>query len=102
MTTDTNAADALKGYDRVEVPAPGGGRRSLTRKQFETLPLRERVSFLIEGRAQFFLEGRPVSASEAMRRKSTPDPVETTLTVMPVSFLNPSATSLLTVSSLAE
>ena len=67
MTVDTSIADARKGYDRVDVPAPGGGTRSLTRKQFETLPLRERVSFLIEGTAQFFLDGRPISPSEAMR-----------------------------------
>ena len=67
MTADTNIADARKGYDRVDVPAPGGRTRSLTRKQFETLPLRERVSYLIEGTAQFFLDGTPVSPSEAMR-----------------------------------
>jgi hypothetical protein len=67
MTVVTNLDDARKGYDRVEVPAPGGGTRTLTRRQFETLPLRERVSFLIEGTAQFFLDGRPISPSEAMR-----------------------------------
>jgi hypothetical protein len=67
MTVDTNGGDTRKGYDQVEVPAPGGGTRSLTRKQFETLPLRERVSYLIEGTAQFFLDGRPISPSEAMR-----------------------------------
>ena len=67
MTVDTSIGDARKGYDRVEVPAPEGGTRSLTRNQFETLPLRERVAFLIEGTAQFFLDGRPISPSEAMR-----------------------------------
>jgi len=56
-----------KGYDRVVVPAPEGGTRSLSRKQFEGLPLRERVGYLIEGTAQFFLDGTPISASEAMR-----------------------------------
>ncbi len=66
MTVDTNF-EVRTGYDRVEVPEAGGGKRSLTRKQFETLPLRERVSYLIEGTAQFFLDGRPISASEAMR-----------------------------------
>ena len=39
----------------------------LTRKQFEGLPLRERVSYLIEGTAQFFLDGQPIAATEAMR-----------------------------------
>ena len=31
MTVDTNMGDARKGYDQVEVPAPSGGTRSLTR-----------------------------------------------------------------------
>ena len=66
MTVDTNV-EVRKGYDRVVVPEPAGGTRSLTRQQFETLPLRERVSYLIEGSAQFFRDGRPISASEAMR-----------------------------------
>ena len=66
MTADTNV-EVRKGYDRVVVPEPGGGTRSLTRKQFETLPLRERVAYLIEGTAQFFLDGRPILPSEAMR-----------------------------------
>jgi hypothetical protein len=67
MTADTSIGDVRSGYDRVEVPASGGGTRSLTRKQFETLPLRDRVAYLIEGTAQFFLDGRPISPSEAMR-----------------------------------
>ncbi|HKC59779.1 MAG TPA: hypothetical protein VKB92_06820 [Myxococcales bacterium] len=68
MTVDTSvAAEVRKGYDQVVVPASGGGTRSLSRKQFEALPLRERVSFLIEGTAQFFLDGRPIAATEAMR-----------------------------------
>jgi hypothetical protein len=68
MTVETNVGGQLRtGYDRVEVPAPAGGTRTLTRKQFENLPLRERVSYLIEGSARFFLEGRRISASEAMR-----------------------------------
>jgi hypothetical protein len=67
MTAEPNGAPTRKGYDKVVVPAPGGGTRSLTRKQFEALPLRERVSFLIEGSAQFFLDGSPIPASDAMR-----------------------------------
>lgn len=64
----SRTADAPAGYDHVLVPAAGGGTRSLTRKQFEGLPLRERVSYLIEGTAQFFLNGLPIAARNAMRR----------------------------------
>jgi hypothetical protein len=68
MTVETShEGQDGKGYDRVVVPAPEGGTRSLSRKQFENLPLRERVSYLIEGTAQFFLDGRPILPSEAMR-----------------------------------
>jgi hypothetical protein len=59
--------EVRKGYDRVVVPAADGGTRSLSRKQFEALPLRERVSYLIEGTAQFFLNGTPITPADAMR-----------------------------------
>jgi hypothetical protein len=55
------------GYDHVSVPAPNGGTQLLSRKQFESLPLRERVSYLLNGSAQFFRGEQPVSAHEAMR-----------------------------------
>ena len=67
MTSTNAGAQGRKGYDRVVVPAPEGGTRSLSRKQFEGLPLRERVSYLIDGSAQFFLDGLPIPASDAMR-----------------------------------
>jgi hypothetical protein len=68
MGVSANAGNTgRKGYDRVVIPAPEGGTRSLSRKQFEGLPLRERVGYLIDGTAQFFLDGSPISPSEAMR-----------------------------------
>ncbi len=66
MNATGNGAPAA-GYDRVVVPGPKGTSRDLTRTQFEALPLRERVSFLIEGKAQFFLKGAPITAAEAMK-----------------------------------
>jgi hypothetical protein len=54
------------GYDRVVVPGPNGPRE-LSRRQFEALPLRERVGFLIAGNAQFYRMGAPVTASNAMK-----------------------------------
>jgi hypothetical protein len=67
MTATATVRAERKGYDRVVVPSSTGGTQSLTRKQFEALPLRERVSHLIEGTAQFFLDGAPIAASDAMR-----------------------------------
>jgi hypothetical protein len=49
------------------VPSDNGQVRSLTRAQFESLPLGERVSLLMAGKMKFFREGQPVSAREALR-----------------------------------
>jgi putative intracellular protease/amidase len=67
--TGANADNILSpatGYDRVVVPGPNGPRE-LTRRQFEELPLRERVGFLIAGTAEFYRKGAPVTASNAMK-----------------------------------
>jgi hypothetical protein len=56
-------------YDRVELPKPDGSVRKLSRKEFESLPLRERVSCLIEGTARFFLGDLSVPARNAMGGK---------------------------------
>jgi hypothetical protein len=53
-------------YDRVELPRADGTTRALSRKQFEDLPLRERVACLIEGSARFFLGTVSVPPREAM------------------------------------
>ena len=60
-------SQAGTGYDQVVVPAVEGGTQALSRKQFESLPLRQRVSYLIEGTAQFFMNGLPISPRDAMR-----------------------------------
>ena len=55
------------GYDRVVVPGPNGTSRDLSRHEFEALPLRERVGFLIEGKAEFFRDGARITPAEAMK-----------------------------------
>jgi hypothetical protein len=58
---------ASSGYDRIGVPSDNGDMRYLTRQQFEALALQERVSLLMKGKMQFFRDGRPISAREALR-----------------------------------
>jgi len=65
-TTATRPASSALRYDRVELPKPDGTFRTLSRKDFENLPLRERVASLIEGSARFFLGNIPIPAREAM------------------------------------
>jgi len=55
------------GYDRVVVRDGGGKRRQLSRSEFEKLPLRERVTYLIGGTAEFFAGTEHIPASEAMK-----------------------------------
>jgi hypothetical protein len=54
-------------YDRVVVIDASGQVRQLTRSEFERLPLRERVTYLIGGTAQFFAGLVQVSAADAMK-----------------------------------
>jgi hypothetical protein len=65
-TTQTIRTSSAVRYDRVELPRQDGTVRALSRKEFENLPLRERVACLIEGSARFFLGSAPVSARDAM------------------------------------
>jgi len=65
-TQTTRPTSSALRYDRVEVPKPDGTFRTLSRKDFENLPLRERVACLIEGSARFFLGNFPIPAREAM------------------------------------
>jgi hypothetical protein len=58
---------AAAGYDRVVVPGPNGSSRDLSRREFEALPLRERVGLLIDGKAEFFRNGARITAAEAMK-----------------------------------
>ena len=55
------------GYDQIGIPGEGGEVRFLTRLQFESLPLAERVSLLMGGKLQFFRDGQPITAREALR-----------------------------------
>jgi hypothetical protein len=56
-----------RGYDHVLVRDASGRTRQLSRNEFEGLPLRERVTYLIGGTAEFFSGGVPVAASDAMK-----------------------------------
>jgi len=70
-TADSSAAPAAPqeetGYDRIRIPLPQGGHREITRRQFEELPLSERVGLLVSGKMQFFLGDRPIPPHRALR-----------------------------------
>ena len=63
MESTTPDQTRIGSYDRVVLP----GGRTVSRREFEALPLRERVGYLMEGSARFFRGLSQVTASEAMK-----------------------------------
>jgi hypothetical protein len=62
-----NAPAKPRRYDRVVLAAPGGVNQELSRRQYENLPLRERVGHLLSGTALFYCGSEQISPNEAMK-----------------------------------
>ena len=63
-----DGAASAGGFDHVDVPSRGGEpRQRLTRRDFEALPLQERIGLLVQGTLRFYRGEREIAASEAMR-----------------------------------
>jgi hypothetical protein len=58
-------------FDSVVVD-DGGKRRRFAREAFLLLPLRDRVRWILQNRAEFFLGDRPVDAKLALRAIANP------------------------------
>jgi hypothetical protein len=57
------------GFDHVDLP-PGGGqgaRTRLSKREFDALPLQERIGLLVQGTLRFYRGDQEVSAADAMR-----------------------------------
>jgi hypothetical protein len=62
------AAASAGGFDHVDVPSRGDEpRQRLTRRDFEALPLQQRIGLLVQGTLRFYRGDREIAASEAMR-----------------------------------
>ena len=59
-------ASSAGGFDRVERVLPSGQAQQLTRREFEALPLSERVRGILRKELRFFLNGKQVSPREAL------------------------------------
>jgi hypothetical protein len=66
--TTTSASGASGRYDSIAFPGPQGDQKTLTRAEFEKLPLVDRVRLLSGGQLRFFRGGQEVTASSAMTR----------------------------------
>lgn len=59
---------ANEGYDQVAVTAANGDpARQLTRKQFEALPLDERVRLILGKRLKFYRATKEIPIGEALK-----------------------------------
>ena len=56
-----------RGFDRVEVRQGDGSQRSLSRAEYEAMPLSERISLVLQRQVEFFRGGVKVSAHEALK-----------------------------------
>lgn len=60
-------APAGSGYDAATIVDADGTRRSLSRPQYERLPLPERIRLVLSGRVEFFRGGVSVPPNEALK-----------------------------------
>lgn len=58
---------AGSGYDAATIVEPDGSRRSLSRPQYERLPLPERIRLVLGGRVEFSRGGVVVPPNEALK-----------------------------------
>jgi hypothetical protein len=61
------ASHQSRGYDRATVQEESGARRSLSRPDYEKLPLDERIRLVLQDRVEFYRDGNRVSAREALK-----------------------------------
>lgn len=61
-------ASASARYDTIAFPGPAGEVKTLTRAEFEKLPLVDRVRLLSGGQLRFFRGGEEVAPRAAMGR----------------------------------
>ena len=54
-------------YDEVIAPGPDGELKRMSKREFESLPLENRVRLLVQGTLRFSRNGQEIPPSEAMR-----------------------------------
>jgi hypothetical protein len=56
-----------RGFDRVEVRQGDGSSRSMTRAEYDAMPLSERISLVLQRQVEFYRGAVKVSAHEALK-----------------------------------
>jgi len=67
MSPEALSPPRVYGYDSATIQEADGRRRSLSRLQYEKLPLAERIRMVLQGRVEFYRDGVAVPANEALK-----------------------------------
>ena len=67
MSPEALSPPRVYGYDAANIQEADGKRRTLSRLQYEKLPLAERIRMVLQGRVEFFRDGVAVPANEALK-----------------------------------
>ena len=67
MSPEALSPPRVSGYDSATIQEADGKRRSLSRLQYEKLPLAERIRMVLQGRVEFYRDGVAVPANEALK-----------------------------------
>ena len=67
MTGQASTPGGARGYDVVTIREEDGRQRSLSRNEYEKLPLAERIRLVLQGRVEFFLAGSRVPPNVALK-----------------------------------
>jgi len=58
---------AVLGYDFVTIHQDDGVKRKLTRREYEALPLAQRISMVLKERVEFYRSGSKITSFEALK-----------------------------------
>jgi hypothetical protein len=55
------------GFDVAEVEGADGSRRSMSRVEYEAMPLSDRISMVLRRKVEFYRDGVKISPQEALK-----------------------------------
>ncbi len=67
MTPEASTSSRGGGYDVATIYDTDGRKRSVSRQQYEKLPLAERIRLVLQSRVEFYREGIEIPPNEALK-----------------------------------
>jgi hypothetical protein len=70
MSPEASISNRARGYDIATIHDEDGTKRSVSRLQYEKLPLAERIRLVLQSRVEFYREGIQIPPNEALKVSS--------------------------------